>query len=90
MAEQTWKEFSRRKTLVHKDGFFGCLSRDGVWFDSGDTFAIAVHWCAMEYGESNLTRDQEMEWMNSEGRRLGLSIVHSDMLEKMWEKGLIE
>jgi len=82
-----WSEFCR---LRHHgpDGFFGCIDKDGVWFDSSESFRIAVHWCAMEFGV-NASTEEELEWFETSGRRFGLSIVHSDQLRKMYEAGLI-
>jgi hypothetical protein len=36
-----------------------------------------------------MTLEQEAEWMNTQGVKLGYSVVHSTMLEKMYEKGLL-
>jgi hypothetical protein len=37
-----------------------------------------------------MTLQEEAEWMNTEGLKLGYSIVHSSMLKKMFEKGLLK
>lgn len=88
--KQTWEEFNR-KIVTNPDGFYGCVAPDGTWFDSADDFAVAVHWCCYHAGEFNLhTEAGEMEWMASEGRRLGYSIIHSTMLKQMYEKELIK
>jgi hypothetical protein len=83
-----WSEFCR---LHHHgpDGFFGCVDRHGVWFDSSESFHLAVHWCALQHGMSLETTEQEIDWLNTAGRKLGLSIIHSDQLRKMYEAGLI-
>jgi hypothetical protein len=46
----------------------------------------------MNAGAASATDNYETEaqWMNTEGMRLGYSIVHSSMLEKMYEKGLLK
>jgi hypothetical protein len=85
----TWKEFKR---MHSSDNFYGCVDPDGEWFDSSVTYTTAVHWCCMNAGASNATGscESEAQWMNTEGMRLGYSIVHSSMLEKMYEKGLLK
>jgi hypothetical protein len=86
MKTRTWDEFKR----TFADTFYGCVAPDGLWFDSAVYFNIAVHWCACNAGEFDLSPKQEMEWMNTEGRALGYSIIHSTMLKQMYEKGLIK
>ena len=87
---KTWEEFNRLKSAT--GGFYGCVAPDGEWFDSSVMYTTAVHWCCMNAGASNATHSYETEaqWMNTEGMRLGYSIVHSSMLEKMHEKGLLK
>lgn len=85
----TWKEFNRFNK--HNDEpFWGCVDKEGVWFDSSNTFGIAVHWCCCYYGEFELSTEQELEWLEIEGKQLGVSIIHSDMLKQMHEKGLLK
>jgi hypothetical protein len=85
--KKTWEEFRR---FHGSDSFYGCVAHDGTWFDSANSFDNAVHWCACDAGEHNLSPEQEKHWMETKGRRLGLSIIHSKMLEQMYEKGLIK
>jgi hypothetical protein len=86
---KTWEEFKR---FERWDGdaldFYGCVDKDGLWFDSSKTFDIAVHFCCYYANEFELV--DEIGWMNTEGRRLGLSIIHGTMLKQMYEKGLIK
>lgn len=85
---QTWKEFKRFHT---NEEFYGCVRADGTWFDSATMFDTAVCWCAYDAGEFQLKRPKELLlWMATEGARLGYSIVHSSMLERMYERGLIK
>ena len=84
---KTWKEFKR---FHGSDSFYGCVAPDGTWFDSAIRFEIAVHWCAYDAGEFELSPAQEMEWMATMGSRLGYSIIHSSMLERMYEKELLK
>jgi len=84
---KTWEEFKRMHV---SDNFYGCVAPDGLWFDSSESFAIAVHWCAYYAGEFDLSKAQEMQWMETEGKALGFSIIHSTMLKQMYEKGLIK
>ena len=85
--EKPWAEFNRLR--FHPPvGFYGCVAPDGTWFDSSASFEIAVHWCCCQAGHHELTN--EIEWMSTEGVKLGYSVVHSTMLEKMYERGLIK
>lgn len=84
---KTWQEFNR----FHGDKcFYGCVAPDGTWFDSAVFFETAVHWCAYAAGEFQLSPEQEMEWMSTKGKDLGYSIIHSSMLERMYEKELLK
>jgi len=93
MEMKPWDEFSRYKNL-HPDqdplDFYGCVDKDGVWFDSSTSFEIAVHWCCCASGMFDLTNEDEILWMRHEGARLGLSIIHGTMIKQMYEKGLIK
>jgi len=84
---QTWKEFNRMSCT---DNFYGCVAPDGLWFDSGMTYTTAVTHCCYKEGEFDLSIEQEAEWMSTEGAKLGYSVIHSSMLEKMYEKGLLK
>jgi len=86
---KTWEEFNRYHN--HTDaGFWGCVDRNGEWFDSSERFEVAIHWCCYYEGQFELSTEQEREWFETEGKKLGLSIVHSDMLKQMYEKGLLK
>jgi hypothetical protein len=84
---KTWKEFNR---FGGSDSFYGCVAPDGTWFDSAIRFSVALHWCAYDAGEFELSPEQEMEWMETMGSRLGYSIIHNSMLERMYEKELLK
>lgn len=93
MTTKTWEEFRRFQSLrsgANPDDFYGCVDANGEWFDSAVTFDIAVHWCCYWVGQYDLSNDGEIEWMNTEGRKLGYSIIHGTMLKQMYEKGLIK
>ena len=72
---KTWEEFNTRYRAMHNSqdplDFYGCVNAQGEWFDSSDSFAIALHWCCYSAGEFDLTNEQELEWVNNEGRKLG-------------------
>lgn len=74
-------------------GFFGCLEQldNGkfAWFDSARNFDIAIHWCAMYAGESHLSSEEELDWMNEVGLERGYSVVHSNVLIALAEKELL-
>jgi hypothetical protein len=84
---KTWKDFNR---FAGSDSFYGCVAPDGDWFDSALMFTNAIYHCCQHASEFELSTAQEMEWMNTEGRALGYSIIHSAMLKQMYEKGLIK
>lgn len=86
--KKTWEEFSRMK--MH-DNFYGCINNEGEWFDSSELFGTAVHWCVMSAGAGAWREvTDEVRWMDDVGSKLGYSIVHSTMLKKMYEAGLIK
>ena len=86
--KKTWKEFSRFHSHYI---FYGSVNSEGVWFDSSELFNTAIHWCVMTatHGDDRGIGD-EVRWMDDVGSKLGYSIVHSTMLEKMYEAGLIK
>jgi hypothetical protein len=89
---KSWEEFNKF-TNHNTDAplnFYGCVDKAGVWFDSSDSFEIAVHWCCYASGQFNLSNEEELQWMTTEGVRLGLSIIHGAMLKRMYELGLIK
>jgi hypothetical protein len=91
---KTWEEFNTRFQLVRHDlgkdplDFYGCVNAEGEWFDSSESFDIAVHWCCYYAGQFEVL--DEIKWMNTEGRKLKLSVIHGTMLKQMYEKGLIK
>jgi hypothetical protein len=91
---KTWEEFNTRFTPVRNDlgkdplDFYGCVNAEGDWFDSSESFDIAVHWCC--YSAGAFDEADEIEWMATEGRKRGYSIIHGTMLKQMYEKGLIK
>jgi len=88
---KTWEEFNTRFRNIRNAepfNFYGCVDADGTWFDSSESFEIAVHWCCYEAGQFDLTN--EIEWMSTEGVKRGYSVIHSTMLKQMYEKGLIK
>ena len=90
---KTWKEFNTRFTNIRGDepfNFYGCVNAEGEWFDSSTMFTTAVSFCCYNAGQFELMLEQEAEWMNTQGVKLGYSVIHSSMLEKMYEKGLIK
>jgi hypothetical protein len=50
----------------------------------------AIHFCCYAEGEFELSPTQEMAWMETKGKDLGYSLIHSLMLEKMYKKGLLK
>lgn len=80
-----WAEFNRRHT---DKPFYGCLDKNGEWFDSSDLFETACMWCAYSVGAFNQTN--YALWMEEYGIKYGFSIVHSDMLRRMYEVGLVK
>lgn len=95
---KTWEEFNTRFLAVRNDlgkdplDFYGCLLPDDdgkwSWFDSSESFDIAVHWCC--YSAGAFDEADELKWMATEGHKQGYSIVHGTLLKQMYEKGLIK
>ena len=85
---KTWEEFKKYQKWSDSLDFYGCVDKDGVWFDSSDSFEIAVHWCCYYAGEFDVAN--ELAWMATEGVKRGYSIIHGTMLKQMYEKGLIK
>jgi hypothetical protein len=82
-----WKEFNR---MHGTEVFYGCVAPDGTWFDSGMVYTTAVTHCCYYAGQFDLSIEGEALWMNTEGAKLGYSVIHSSMLKLMYEKGLIK
>lgn len=90
---KTWEEFRKYANHIrdeHPDNFYGCVDAEGVWFDSSASFEIAVHWCCYFVGQYDLSSEGEIQWMNTEGRKRGYSIIHGTQIKKMYEAGLIK
>ena len=87
---KSWQEFRRMRGL---DCFWGCVDKDGYWFDSSVLFEAALLWCYRHAGHSDDASTEEiLEWIGGtrQGDQLPYSIIHSSMLEKMYEAGLIK
>ena len=80
-----WADFNR----THHGEFYGCVDKEGHWFDSGTAFSTAVHWLCCHCGAHGLTQEQELEYLNTTAAPKGYSIVHSSMLQKMYMQGLM-
>jgi len=87
---KTWEEFKKYQRWAPDTlGFYGSVDKDGLWFDSAESFALAVRWCCYSVGLHNLTNEEEIQWMNDEGVKRGYSVIHGTMIKKMYEQGLI-
>ena len=82
-----WETFKRFRG---SDSFYGCVAPDGTWFDSALLFTNAIHHCCQHAGQFDLSPAQEMQWMDDSDLSHGYSVIHSSLLEKMFEKGLIK
>lgn len=94
---KTWEEFRKYRSVRDTNkplDFYGCLLPDDdgkwTWFDSSDSFEIAVHWCCYAHEQFHLTTEEEMAWMCKEGCKQGYSIVHGTLLKEMYEKGMLK
>ena len=81
-----WETFKRFRG---SDSFYGCVAPDGIWFDSALLFTNAVHHCCQHAGY-DLSPSQEMQWMDDSDISHGYSVIHSSLLERMFEKGLLK
>ena len=86
---KTWEEFKRFQNSNDSLDFYGCVNKDGVWFDSSESFEVALHFCCLYNGVYEGTVE-EVKWMATKGHELGYSIIHGTMLKQMYEKGLIK
>lgn len=86
---KTWEEFNRYLS-PDNGAFWGCVDKDGTWFDSASLFETAIHWCCYYHGKIELSIEQEKNWFENEGKQLGLSIIHSEMLKQMYAKGMLK
>jgi|TARA_Y100000296_G_C5140958_1_gene240966 hypothetical protein len=100
LNQKPWEEFNRFRT-GESCGFYGCVANNGEWFDSALVFKHAVHHAAQYHGQDDLTSEQEIDFMcgtmlNDEvvkiedRKKAGCSIIHSNMIRKMYEAGLIK
>lgn len=80
-----WSDIKHRYSPINDQGFFACIDSNGFWFDSATNFIVAVHWCAMHFGEYNLEVEEELARIN----HYGYSIIHSSLLEKLADAGII-
>lgn len=84
---KSWQAFRK---YHGSDSFYGCVAPDGTWFDSALLFSGAVHWCVVNATQDfDLSPPEEAEWLDS-GNHPGYSVIHSVMLQRMYEKGLIK
>lgn len=81
----SWNKIKHRFTS-HK-AFWACVDKEGNWFDSAQSFEVAVHWCAMYFSpNSDREFDEEVKIMEEQG----YSIIHSTFLETLAKAGLIK
>ena len=80
---KSWEIFKRFRGC---DDFYGCVDKDGFWFDSAADFATAIHWVSRHHGHSEFTKKEESEFM----KESECSIIHSSTLQRMYEAGLIK
>ena len=89
----SWEKFRRYANLApgaKRNDFYGCVDKNGDWFDSAASFDVAVHWCCCYAGRFDLLNDEDkLKWMNDEGRKLGYSVIHGTQIKRMYEAGLI-
>ena len=86
--KKRWKKAKRRFSTDNP--FYGVINSENAWIDSANSFALACQWAAYNAGEYEArTYEEKLAWMETEGAKLGYSIVHSNHLEHMVESGLI-
>lgn len=84
-AKLSWDEF--RKSRFHADTFFGVVTSEGEWVDSAIQFHVAMDFAAQHEGGGN---EASMTLLLMNMTKLTVSIVHSSLLEKMYEAGLLK
>lgn len=83
---KTWEQFKRTRA----ETFYGCVDKEGNWFDSAEDYSTAVHWCVCHAGRTNVSAFWEAAWMEEFAIQHGYSIVHSTLLKKMYEAGCLK
>jgi hypothetical protein len=94
MSKQSWDKFSKRFLSGRAQGYWwGCVNKDGQWYDSSLSFDTACHWVAMNYGWGSLSKEERDQYHNNEACFIEKvcedSVIHSSTLKKMYEAGLI-
>jgi hypothetical protein len=84
MPKLTWNEF--RAHRFHACNFFGVVDKEGNWVDSSIQFHTAVMFAAWHEGHTDVMSAEAVCLLNE----LQMSVVHSSMLEKMYEAGLVK
>lgn len=87
----SWEQFCKFRSIGGDPlDFYGCVDKDGLWFASSHGFGTVVRRCATDFAYDNdFNEAQGIEWMRTEGAKLGLSIIHGSMIKRMYEAGLI-
>lgn len=84
MLKKTWKEFRESRFCIAE--FFGVVTTDGKWVDSAIQFHTALNFACQYGGYGHLTA----QMMMLKASELNVNIIHSSLLEKMYDAGLLK
>lgn len=84
LRKMSWDTF--RAHRFHSTEFFGVVDSEGEWVDSAVAFDVAAHFACMLDGMHVHKPTEMLEHL----RTSKLSIVHSSLLEKMYDAGLLK
>lgn len=80
-----WSTFNRMKGVQE---FFACVRHDGTWEDSARSYGAAINLCCMADRYPSDAMNDVMKLRHLEQAQW--SIIHSSLMEKMYEAGLIK
>jgi hypothetical protein len=83
--KQSWAHFNKFRHWPSPDGFYGVVTKEGEWVESSVSIQGAVANALMYLGTSPLDIAVDVE----ELQEAGISIVHSSLLQKMYEAGCL-
>lgn len=84
IRKQAWEVL--RNSRFHAISFFGVVDRDGHWVDSAFEFHTAVMFAAWHEGHTGVQSAEAVCLLD----KLEMSVLHSSLLEKMCNAGLLK
>ena len=85
MAKPSWQEF-RNTRYYGEHEFFGVVDKDGNWVDSAVQFHAALDFAIQYEGAAPESLNMMLEKANT----YKVNVIHSSLLEKMYDAGLLK